>query len=154
MPAAICLIAWLIKTKEGCVRRNDCDYCIPSDTNRTSWYEWYALVSWYTNLPLFLPSSSPYNPYYYLFIFLSPFHEDKLFYVPTPKWCDNCNNGKQQLTVLRKGSFPLQPSISKAIPLASIVNRRREMAGGSCWWMGCDYSRDGELTSFCSRLDM
>nr|DAT54817.1 MAG TPA: hypothetical protein [Caudoviricetes sp.] len=58
------------------------------------------------------------------------------------------------------GSFPLQPSISKsytvsqAIPLASIVNRRQELARGSDWWMGYDYSRDGELTSFCSWLDM
>nr|DAE49540.1 MAG TPA: hypothetical protein [Caudoviricetes sp.] len=27
-----------------------------------------------------------------------------------------------------KGSFPLQPSISKAIPLASRADRRRELA--------------------------
>nr|DAG11600.1 MAG TPA: hypothetical protein [Caudoviricetes sp.] len=47
-----------------------------------------------SNLPLFLPSSSPpITPYYYLSISLSPFHEiDKLFHVPTPKWCDNCDN--------------------------------------------------------------
>lgn len=25
---------------------------------------------------------------------------------------------------------------------------------GSDWWMVYDYSRDGELTSFCSQLDM
>nr|DAS23689.1 MAG TPA: hypothetical protein [Caudoviricetes sp.] len=28
----------------------------------------------------------------------------------------------------RKGSFPLQPSISKATPLASRADRRRELA--------------------------
>nr|DAR75200.1 MAG TPA: hypothetical protein [Caudoviricetes sp.] len=30
-----------------------------------------------------------------------------------------------------KGSFPLQPSISKAIPLDSKADRRRELAWGS-----------------------
>nr|DAZ12531.1 MAG TPA: hypothetical protein [Caudoviricetes sp.] len=35
----------------------------------------------------------PITPYYYLSISLSLFHEiDKLFHVPTPKWCDNCDN--------------------------------------------------------------
>nr|DAU19835.1 MAG TPA: hypothetical protein [Caudoviricetes sp.] len=37
----------------------------------------------------------PTTPYYYLSISLSPFHEtDKLFHVPTPRWCDNCDNDK------------------------------------------------------------
>nr|DAG62342.1 MAG TPA: hypothetical protein [Caudoviricetes sp.] len=49
---------------------------------------------------------------------------------------------------------PYNPLSPKAIPLASIVNRRQELARGSDWWMGYDYSIHGELTSFCSRLDM
>nr|DAT88820.1 MAG TPA: hypothetical protein [Caudoviricetes sp.] len=57
--------------------------------------KWMHMMRLHTNLPLFLPSSSPYNPYYYLSISLSPFHEtDKLFHGPTPKWCDNCDNDK------------------------------------------------------------
>lgn len=97
----------------------------------------------------------PTTPYYYLSISLTPFHEiDKLFHVPTPEWYDNCDNGKWQPTVLRKGSFSLQPSISKAIPLASRADRRWEMAEGSDWWTVWDYSIHGELTSFCSWLNM
>nr|DAO82488.1 MAG TPA: hypothetical protein [Caudoviricetes sp.] len=53
-----------------------------------------------------------------------------------------------------KGSFSLQPSISKAIPLASRADRRRELALGSRWWAVCDYSRHGELTSILRWSDM
>nr|DAU19836.1 MAG TPA: hypothetical protein [Caudoviricetes sp.] len=35
---------------------------------------------------------------------------------------------------------PYNPLSPKAIPLASIVNRRQELARGSDWWMGYDYS--------------
>nr|DAQ31032.1 MAG TPA: hypothetical protein [Caudoviricetes sp.] len=53
-----------------------------------------------SSLPFFF--FPPITPYYYLSISLSPFHEtDKLFHVPTPRWRDNCDNGKRQLFVLR-----------------------------------------------------
>lgn len=50
------------------------------------------------------------------------------------KWINNC------YAKLQAGSFPLQPSISKAIPLASRADRRKELAWGSGWWMVYDYS--------------
>nr|DAF63366.1 MAG TPA: hypothetical protein [Siphoviridae sp. ctvI513] len=34
--------------------------------------KWMHMMRLHINLPLFLPSSSPYNPYYYLSIFLTP----------------------------------------------------------------------------------
>nr|DAJ91134.1 MAG TPA: hypothetical protein [Caudoviricetes sp.] len=40
---------------------------------------------------------------------------------------------------MQTGSFPLQPSISKATPLASRADRRQELALGSDWWMVYDY---------------
>nr|DAQ31031.1 MAG TPA: hypothetical protein [Caudoviricetes sp.] len=49
---------------------------------------------------------------------------------------------------------PYNPLFPKARPLASRADSRQELARGSNWWMVCDYSRHGELTSFCSRLDM
>jgi hypothetical protein len=44
-----------------------------------------------------------------------------------------------QSSIACKGSSPLQPSISKATPLASRADRMRELALGSDWWMVCDY---------------
>ena len=64
------------------------------------------------------------------------------------KWINN------SYAKLQTGSFSLQPSISKAIPLASRADRRREPVRCSDWWMVYDYSRHGELTSFCSWLNM
>lgn len=64
------------------------------------------------------------------------------------KWINN------SYAKLQAGSFPLQPSISKTIPLASRADRKWELAWCSDWWMVCDYSRHGELTSFCSWLNM
>lgn len=49
---------------------------------------------------------------------------------------------------------PYNPLSPKAIPLVSRTDRRREVAVGSDWWIVCDYSKDGELASFCSRLNM
>lgn len=60
------------------------------------------------------------------------------------KWINN------SYAKLKAVSFP----ISKAIPLASRADRRRELALGSSWWMDWDCSRNGELTLFCSRLNM
>lgn len=111
-----------------------------------------------SSLPFFFffPPITPY--YYYLSISLTPFHEtDKLFHVPTPRWCDNCDNGKWQPTVLQWFFPPITlylQKLEKVRPLASKADRRRELAEGSDWWMGCDYSRDGELTSFCGWLNM
>lgn len=50
------------------------------------------------------------------------------------KWINN------SYAKLKTDSFPLQPSTSKATPLSSRVDRRRELAWGSDWWMVCDYS--------------
>ena len=119
---------------------NGCDYCIPSDTNRTSWYEWYALVSWNTNLPPFLPPLSPTTP-------ITPYNPPN-----SPLKQINClrpprQNGATTATtkndnqMLCKGSFPLQPSISRTTPLASRADRRRELAWCSGWWMVYDYSK-------------
>ena len=104
---------WENQAKAERVRRNRCDYCIPSDTNRTSWYEWYALVSWNTNLPPFLPPLSPTTP-------ITPYNPPN-----SPLKQINClrpprQNGATTATtenknqMLWKGSFPLQPSISKS----------------------------------------
>ena len=49
------------------------------------------------------------------------------------KWINN------SYAKLKTGSFPLQPSISKARPLASRADRRRELAWDSGWWMVYDY---------------
>lgn len=101
---------WLFIQPQGWLRRNECDYCIPSDTNRTSWYEWYVLVSWYTNLPPFLPPLSPTTP-------ITPYNPPN-----SPLKQINClrpprQNGtttESNNQMLCKGSFPLQPSISKS----------------------------------------
>lgn len=99
---------------------NGCDYCIPSDTNRTSWYEWYALVSWYTNLPPFLPPLSPTTP-------ITPYNPPN-----SPLKQINClrpprQNGTTTATtesnnqMFFEGSFPLQPSIFKSYTVSQQV---------------------------------
>ena len=55
--ADIRLIAWLIETKVGCVRRNSCDY--QRDAIECKWMHMMRL---HTNLPLFLSSSFPLQP--------------------------------------------------------------------------------------------
>lgn len=135
MSTTICPITGLIETKARCVRRNGRDYCIPSDTNRTSWYEWYALVSWYTNLPPFLPSLSPTTPITPYNPPNSPLKQINCLRPPRKNSATTENDNK----MFSKGSFPLQPSISKATPLANRAGRKRELAWGSDWWMVYDY---------------
>nr|DAE53501.1 MAG TPA: hypothetical protein [Caudoviricetes sp.] len=76
-----------------------------SRVNETKWirllhtkrYESYQLIRMVCVGIMVYQSSSlpsfffpPITPYYYLSISLSPFHEiDKLFHVPTPRWCNN-----------------------------------------------------------------
>lgn len=106
-----------------------------------------------SNLPPFLPPLSPTTP-------ITPYNPPN-----SPLKQINClrpprQNGATTATtenknqMLWKGSFPLQPSISKATPLASRADRRRELAWGSDWWMVCDYFRHGKLASFCGWLNM
>lgn len=113
---------------------NGCDYCIPSDTNRTSWCEWYALVSWNTNLPPFLPPLSPTTP-------ITPYNPPN-----SPLKQINClrpprQNGATTATTecFAKVLSPYNPLSPKVIPLASRADRRWELAWGLDWWMVCDY---------------
>ena len=92
---------------------NGCDYCIPNDTNRTSWYEWYALVSWNTNLPPFLPPLSPTTPITPYNPPNSPLKQINCLRPPRRNGATTATTGNDNHTFC-KGSFPLQPSISKS----------------------------------------
>lgn len=91
---------------------NGCNYCIPSDTNRTSWYEWYALVSWNTNLPPFLPPLSPTTPITPYNPPNSPLKQINCLRPPRQNgaaWRDNCDNRKRQQNAFAKALSPYNP---------------------------------------------
>lgn len=143
MPTTIYPIAGLIETKKR------------FDYHFRKWLSNFCPLSPLFPLPPFCPPLSPTTP-------ITPYNPPNIFRAPpfplrvfsasagvicasarvdgagcatiVQKWI---NNGYAKL---QAGSFPLQPSISKATPLASRANRRRELAWGSDWWMVCDYS--------------
>ena len=104
-----------------------------------------------SNLPPFLPPLSPTTPITPYNPPNSPPQTNKLFEAPTQKWCDNWKWQPNVCTMILSPYNPLSP---KATPLVSRADRRRELAWGSGWQMVYDYSRHGELTSFCIRLNM
>lgn len=124
--------------------------------------EWLRLSAWCVcmqmdahdafacNLPPFLPPLSPTTP-------ITPYNPPN-----SPLKQINClrphakmmRQLKATTRCFAKVLSPYNPLSPKATLLASRADRRRELTWDSDWWMVCDYSRYGELTSFCSRLDM
>lgn len=84
-----------------------------------------------SNLPPFLPPLSPTTPITPYNPPNSPPQTNKLFEAPRQNGATTGNNNQ----MLCKGSFPPQPSISKATPLASRADRDRHLSSGSISWI-------------------
>ena len=122
---------------------------VPVDTNG---------MRWYRGIPIFLSSFlllPPYNPLL-LSIYLSNSPLKQINCLRPPRrngatTATTTNNNQMFFVMVLSHYNPLSP---KARPLASRADRRQGLVWGLNLWMVCDYSRDGELTSFCGRLNM
>lgn len=106
------------------------------------------------NLPPFLPPLSPTTPITPYNPPNSPLKQINCLRPPRQNGATTTTTGNNNQMFFAKVLSPYSPLSPKATPLASRADRRRELVCGSDWWMVCDYSRHGELTSFCSWLNM
>lgn len=91
-----------------------------------------------SNLPPFLPPLSPTTPITPYNPPNSPLKQINCLRPPRQNGATTATTGNSNLAFC-KGSFSLQPSISKTTPLASRADLRRKLTWGSDWWMVCDY---------------
>lgn len=142
MPTTICQISGLIETKKR------------FGYHFQKWLSNFCPLSPLFLLSPFCPPLSPTTP-------ITPYNPPNIFRAPpfppcvfSASACVICASARvdgagcakivqkwinNSYAKLQTGSFSLQPSISKAIPLASRADRRREVAWGSDWLMVCDY---------------